>query len=295
MRGTNAVGGIVGNIGKPKDTALTGVRNCYSTADVTATNANVNARAGGIAGLSYSGGVIENCYATGVIMSNGTKGAGGIIGYSDTDIIRCVAMNSLIINQKSGNLGRIAAHMSLVNNIQTKGVDCWATEDMIVDNAGVIKNEQDFITGSVTIVGGQYDGATKTKSFLSEYVNFETYLGWDFSSENNIWSTTMSNGFPIFQWMYNRDDYNQIDGHHKLTGIQSEYLDPRIKIIAFQNKLQLQSDVIIQSVKVYNTSGVELFTSSNQTNQLTINFLKNGIYILKIETNDTIISKKIIL
>ncbi len=295
VRGTNAVGGIVGNIGKPKNTALTGVRNCYSTADVTATNATASARAGGIAGLSYPGGTIENCYATGKVTSNGTKGAGGIIGYSDTDIIRCVAMNDSVINMKTGNLGRIAAHMSLVNGIQTQGVDCWALEDIVVYNAGIKKNLQNLITGTVTVAESPYDGATKTKTFLRDYTNFETVLGWDFSSTNNVWSKILSKGFPVFQWMSDRDDLNQIDGHLETTGTQSSFVKPEIKLILYPDALLIQSDFVMQSVKIYNTTGFELFSSSNEKSELTLTLPGKGIYIIKVVVNNINVCKKVII
>ena len=203
VSGADAIGGISGNIGKPSGATYSSIKNCYSTASVTAKNETGNSRAGGIVGIVWAGGILENCYAAGDIISM-NAGAAGIGAYFDTAPKGCVALNKLVENKKNGvNLGRIAAFMGAANmNVE----NCWAIEGMEILSAGVPKI--DFSSG---IVGVQkpHDGETKSKEFLS---NMQNYLdaGWG----NSWYYKVNAKGYPILLWQYNREDYNtDITGH----------------------------------------------------------------------------------
>lgn len=209
VSGTDGVGGIVGNIGKPNGTALSGVRNSYSYANVTAT-ATGNSRAGGIAGIIFEKGVFENCYATGTVTSN-NFGAGGLMGWTDANIKGSVALNQAVINKKSGKMGRVSATMGSVGGVIAQGQNVWAVSGMTLNNAGTPLNESALITGNVTISNGTYDGETKTKAFLSDFNNYKNTLNWSSTGSGQVWSSTMNNkGLPILQWLFLRGDYNQI-------------------------------------------------------------------------------------
>ncbi len=209
VSGTDAVGGIVGNIGKPNGAALSGVRNSYSTANVTATNATGNSRAGGIAGIVFEKGIVENCYATGTITSN-NSGAGGLLGWTDATVKGLVSMNQSVVNKKAGKLGRISATMGSVGGVIAQGINCWGLSGLPLDNAGTPVNDAALITGTVTVANGTYDGETKTKVFLSDFSNYQNTLSWPSSGGNQVWAITMNNkGLPIFQWQFLRGDYNQ--------------------------------------------------------------------------------------
>lgn len=209
ISGTDAVGGIVGNIGKPNRDVPSAVRNCYSTATVVARNISGSSRAGGIAGINYYGGIIENCYSTGKIISSLSK-AGGIVGWTDGSISGCVARNDSVINKENGNIGRISGNMGLVSGVQAQGINCWGWDRTVLNNAGTIVTS--YVNGTVTVSNTPFDGDTKTLEFLSDPMNYFNNIGWDFASETNIWAQEMHNGYPIFQWLYNRSDYHQIDG-----------------------------------------------------------------------------------
>jgi hypothetical protein len=210
VSGTDAVGGIVGNIGKPNGTALSGVKNSYSYANVTATVAAGNSRAGGIAGIVFEKGIVENCYATGTVTSS-NFGAGGLTGWTDASIKGGVALNQAIVNKKSGKMGRISATMGSVGGVIAQGINCWGLAGMTLDNAGTHLAESVLITGTVTTANGTYDGETKTKAFLSDFSNYSNTLTWPSGGNNLIWASTMNNkGLPIFQWLFLRGDYNQI-------------------------------------------------------------------------------------
>lgn len=211
VSGRDAVGGIAGNIGKPNGAKISAVKNSFSTANVTATNQTANSRAAGIAGIVWAGGVVENCYASGKITSMG-YGAGGIVGWTDTDISGCVALNPAIINKmdKSDRIGRISSAMGKVDVI-AQGANCWAIDGMIVENAGTILNESQFVTGVVVTASTKYDGETKTKAFLSNINHYSLELQWPFGI-GKPWSLTMNGKEqPILQWMFERGDYDDMN------------------------------------------------------------------------------------
>ena len=87
------------------------------------------------------------------------SGAAGIGAYFDTAPKRCVALNKLVENKKNGvNLGRIAAFMGAANMTV---VDCWATDDMKILNAGVPKTE---FSGELVGVKQPHDGKLSRRS-----------------------------------------------------------------------------------------------------------------------------------
>lgn len=195
----------------------------------------------------------------------------------------------------SGNLGRVAAQMAAVNGIQAQGINCLSTEKVVVNNAGIIKSEQDYVTGLITTADSQYDGVTGTQVFLKSYSNLETGLGWNFTGIEPVWNVTYSNGYPIFNWLYNRGDYALIDGHSELTLVKSISATPEIRIKIMDRTIQLISAVMMQSVSVYNTLGAQLISFSTPCYESTIQLPGKGIYIVKAIVNKSVVTDKISL
>lgn len=204
VSGTDAVGGIAGNIGKPNGQERSVVRNSYSTANVTATVASGNSRAGGVAGIVWENGVLENCYAAGTITSN-NSGAGGLIGWTDASVKGLVALNPAVINKKTGRLGRISATMGSVAGNIAQGTDCWGLSTMTVDNAGTILTESSLKTGPVTVANSSFDGTSRTAAFLIDFANYSTILKWP-AGPGQPWAQVMKNGKPQLQWQFLRGD-----------------------------------------------------------------------------------------
>ena len=212
VTGTDAVGGLIGNVGKPNSAGQASkITNCFSTAEVIATNTgSSNSRAGGLVGIIYDGGIVENGFASGKIISNTSsgKGAGGVIGWTDISVKNLVALNSSVSNIGAGTAGRITSAMGLVNGTIAQGENCWASEDLVLMKSGSALPSSSFVTGEVTVKETAFDGETKTKAFLSDMNNYNTILGWKLGP-NNAWSsTTNKNGKPILQWLFLRGDYD---------------------------------------------------------------------------------------
>lgn len=205
VAGLDGVGGVSGNIGKPNNSAYSSIKNCYSTASVTAKNETGNSRAGGLIGIVWAGGILENSYATGKVISMNI-GAAGIGAYFDTAPKGCVALNKLVENKKSGvNLGRISAYMGSPANMQALE-DCWGIENMNIVNAGVLKTT--WMTGPAK-TNQPHDGESQSKEFLTNMQNYID-IGWG----DSWYFKVNSKGYPILLWQYNRGDHNTgITGH----------------------------------------------------------------------------------
>ncbi|KAA2241994.1 phosphodiester glycosidase family protein [Chitinophaga agrisoli] len=211
VSGTDAVGGLVGNVGKPNGTSISSITNCFSTATVTATNTGASsARAGGIVGINYDGGKIENCFASGKIISNTTsgKGAGGVIGWSDSKFKNLVAFNESVSNVGAGTAGRISSAMGLVNGIIAQGENCWAADKVVVLKNGTPVPASSYVTGEVTVKETAYDGETKSADFLKDINNYSFILNWKLGPNNPWAATTNKEGMPVLQWLFLRGDYD---------------------------------------------------------------------------------------
>lgn len=212
VKAVDIVGGIAGNIGKENGKNFSAIRNSYSTATVTATDTKAQARAGGIVGIIWANGIMQNCYASGDIISE-SFGAGGLAGWSDANIISCVALNKSITNKGTGRIGRISGYMGKLSTI-AQGENCWALENMDIWNLGNKVTEAELTTGILTKVG-PYDGTSKDKAFLQTPANYASILKWKLSGTDQIWAGQFnSKGFPILKWMADRgQEVAQWDGH----------------------------------------------------------------------------------
>lgn len=291
--GSDGVGGIAGNVGKPNGSNLSGIRNCYSTATVIALNSTGNARAGGIAGIVFDKGVLENSYATGTVISS-NFGAGGVIGWTDATVNGLVAMNDSVINTNTGNIGRISAFMGRVGEIIAQGVNCWAYDGMVVKDFDYKYVEADFKQGTVTERNTPFDGVTKTRAYLSDPMNYFLELNWDFASDNNVWAQTMSNGKPIFQWLFNREDYALIDGHSETTAVDNTFINST-KVHIQNGELHISSESIIDAVRIYNVTGQLTYNNLKVNKSFVIAPVKQtGVNIVSILSNGNWTSFKLI-
>lgn len=209
VTGTDAVGGLIGNLGKPNGNAISSVSNSFSTATVLSTNkGSGNSRAGGLVGIVYDGGVVTNSFASGSVFSNTTtgKGAGGLVGWADNRLVSLVALNDTVSIAGDGNAGRISAAMGSVGGAIMQGENCWALDKLIVLKDGNAVPSGNLVTGEVTTSQGAYDGETKSASFLGDINNYQSVLKWEIGP-GKTWASKMHEGKPILQWLFLRGDY----------------------------------------------------------------------------------------
>ena len=153
---------------------------CYSTMNVTSTNASGN-NIGGFIGSLYREAILINCFATGNVSSVGTR-SGGFLGNSmvsgstinTSSIINCYSTGSVSGTYSGGFAGQSVATTSFSNCF-------WDTQTSSKSVA--------FGIGTNTGVLGKTTAEMKTQSTF-------TNSGWDFN--NSIWnmSSLINNNYP---------------------------------------------------------------------------------------------------
>ncbi|GHV10429.1 hypothetical protein FACS1894162_4440 [Bacteroidia bacterium] len=304
--GQVAAGGIAGNIGKPStdNQTISAIRNCYSTADVTVSNAG-EGRSGGIVGIIWNRGYIENCYATGIIRchsATGRSGAGGVAGWSDSNLIGCVALNDSVINY--GDPTQVAARLAAYigsgvaedgSSFVPTAIKCAAYEGTVCYNYNYTVSPAEMKT---TIERNlPFDGEAKTAAFYNDPLNWFMDFDYDMASAEPIWSQTLHNSRPIFSWLADRNDYEQIDGHHQSanTGIK-EMLVNDFRVVADNGTVSLTSKAsVIDAVKIYSFTGQLLHSAGYHSNSINIPFEQEGLFIISVLNNETWQSQKLVL
>lgn len=304
VEGFSAVGGLVGNLGKSKDGVTCIVRDCYSACDVIGTYEAESiqgggARAGGLVGTAWNNaaeldGVIENCYATGTIHATKTLGAGGLVGFADAPIKNCISFNdSLINNIASGSVnGKIGfgAAYAHPTNTQAKCSNVWASNKGVMVIAGSVVNRSDFGNPSYS-----YLGEEKNDEELSLF-NINSELGWDFTSDENIWSQTPSYGYPVLQWMSDRNDTDLISGHGTADATSlKDVTSSDLYISITNNHIVITSPEKISSIEVFSITGSKLSQCEVNSNQIELPFQQNNTpIIIKIITSSKVYTQKLI-
>lgn len=280
---SNAVGGIAGNIGKNFSEHTSYIKDCYSTCNVSTTRGTSNGGfCGGIVGYARNKSTLKNSYATGEIIAINGFGSGGIVGYSEENIENCFALNSSISNASDGPIGRIAAKMVYNGTYQPQGINCFGSDNIILDNGGTTIPPSHF--GNVGN-NEPYDGITKTLAALQAP---STYNGlWDME---NIWSFTDNCKYPLLKWVCERYDCDKINGHAGIDDITPN--KDEVRISASNGILHIEADEQIQSCEIYNLSGGCIFNSVSTAQTIDINLNSEKFVIVKMVLNDkTIVSK----
>ena len=164
-----SVGGIVGKVGKTKDTAV--IENCVNNAAIKATDSKGT---GGICGSSWNDCAIRNCYNTGSITNTGNFLAGGISGSNEGSIENCYNVGKV----KSGNPDMAMAIGT--NNMNGPVSNCW------------------FLDGSAA-GGGYYPALIEQGKMTSEEMKADSFvltLGSGFVKD----TSGINSGYPVLKW-----------------------------------------------------------------------------------------------
>jgi hypothetical protein len=274
------------------------ISNCYSTGAISVLNSS-GFLVGGIMG---AGGVstISNCYATGAIhtttsTSSGISSVGGIAGGVSilSTISKCAALNPSITCSGSDSLffGRVVGNFNtdaaLSNNIafnkmlNPNGATTW-------DNIGLT----------------QKDGA----DYSAEQINADGTLGGRFTSP--VWTT--ANG-KLPGLLGNTVD---IPPHLWVLGIASTTLSNQVTVYPNPTTGELRiiplqfiegvdgaagrgSELRIDNVEIFDVYGrnvgANLCVRQNNTETvLDLSNLTNGIYFIRIQTEQGVVTKKVV-
>jgi len=210
IRGSQSLGGLVGILGAA-------VSYSYATGNVTQIVAeNVPEGGfidiGGLAGSSFSNGIIDNCFAAGDVkvtdntaqyvggligLSNGISNSyaygsvtggyslvGGLAGTTWAPIVNSAALNPWITSSPTGNLNKIHR---LVGDVEfdTEITNSYALDSMLVNGEVVTDGTDNF-----------WSGADKSLEDLQKQLTYGTGLTWDFET---IWKIREGHGYPYLQ------------------------------------------------------------------------------------------------
>ena len=210
VSGSQSIGGLVGILGAS-------VSYSYATGNVTQIIPDISPEGGfvdigGLAGSSFSNGVIDNCFASGNVevtdnnamyvggligLSNGISNSyaygtvtggyslvGGLAGTTWAPIINSAALNPWIKSSPTGNLNKIHR---LVGDVEfdTEIVNSYALDSMLVNGEIVTDGTSDF-----------WSGENKTIENLQKQATYGNDLSWDFT---NVWKIREGHGYPYFQ------------------------------------------------------------------------------------------------
>ena len=210
VRGSQSIGGLVGILGAT-------VMYSYATGNVTQIVSDTTPEGGfvdigGLAGSSFSNGVIENCFASGDVkvtdnnamyvggligLSNGISNSyaygtvvggyslvGGLAGTTWAPISNSAALNPSIQSSPTGNLNKIHR---LVGDIEFEAevINSYALDSMLVNGEIVTDGTDNF-----------WSGANKSVEEFQKQLTYESGLSWDFE---NIWKIREGHGYPYLQ------------------------------------------------------------------------------------------------
>jgi len=254
----NEIGGLIGS------SLGDSISCCYSTCSVSGLD-----HIGGLIGLIWLNTLVSDCYSQGKV--SGSDYVGGLIGVNDESYIKNCYSTGFV----SGNTTYTGG---LQCGFSTNTVNSyWNTET----------------SGQSTSAGGE--GKT-----TSEMWNYDTYIDWDFE---NIWQKHYQSGhpdYPVLFWQSVgiEDDTNSIPSEFTL---EQNYPNPFNPTTNISYSLPQGFSGVVK-LSVYNANGQlvkELFhgkqTPGNHSVEFNASELNSGLYIYRLETTKSILSKKMIL
>ena len=210
VRGKLTVGGLTGSNITNVHGGFGKIDNCYSTANVMATNriagglmginytivkncyaaGNIdgNSLTGGLAGVNY-GGTLENCYAIGSV--EGNSGVGGLVGVTRESTIKyCYAVGEVLGDVNTGGL--VGSTYDINNDFYTK---CFWDNTVNSGLPGIGNTSDPNVIGEST-------ANMQTQSTFTD-------AAWDFI---DIWDICELTNYPKFIWQIPIGDFVCPDG-----------------------------------------------------------------------------------
>jgi hypothetical protein len=287
--GVSEIGGIAGRIARdPTFTGYNIIRDCYVTADITATKRSTDMNqpsvAGGIAAFSHattetgSGKIdIRRCYVAGSVISLENEdvagNATGILTFYDSH--HFIKMEELIV--LCDTIG--AATSSLFFSRRGPTYDQFELFDKMYARTGI---ELFYLVENNKGRGGEIpDGVIhynpletyKTKAFYDEN------LSWDFE---DVWTIT-EGSLPVLK---------------RVHGPISQNIDPKAsdncKISVKSGVLEIEPYTTI-SVYVFDMTGSKVYTAEHVSSKILVDKLPEGIYVVQTIQEDSRSIQKIII
>jgi hypothetical protein len=251
--------------------------NCYNTGSFFSSYPTFS-QIGGICGGATNYTSISGCYNTGDISASSIvsydSSVGGICGQFDfLEIANCFTANAHLTSD--GDWGDVK------------------TGRIVGDNGGMLRNN--YALADILISGApltsnnpnSQDGQDTPLSNLQSQAWLQTNLAWDFQ---NTWEMSDPNdpihkGLPILKAM------------NKGAGIPTP--KPKEPLITLfpnpaQDRLLLSSETPIKKVEIYSPSGICIAIKEKVDNSINLSNLPRGIYLIRIHTDKSSTTKRLI-
>ncbi|MDL2322769.1 T9SS type A sorting domain-containing protein [Bacteroidales bacterium OttesenSCG-928-A17] len=235
--------------------------------------------AGGILGGtegSYANVNINNSYNIGNIL--GKKSAGGICGilgrgkiencFTANDKVECLTV--FPYNWGRRILGGDGSYGSVEN--------CFALQTMMVNNSLINSQDAWWKEGK-----DEYFTNFQSQSWIEENIQWNFNTIWEMSDINSP-----NKGLPILK--KNGDNSNSIESL-RLSNSNNVHIYPN----PTSHTIKIESDSPISKVELYNHMGGIMLSESGFIDKIDISSFPNGIYIVKIYLDGTVVNKKIIV
>jgi len=124
-------------------------------------------------------------------------------------------------------------------------------------------------------------------------------VGWDFNNDNSdkvyynasgFWTNTSFDGSLMLRPVFGSYPDETVSVKHLLPNNYTVDIFPN----PANNKININADIPFQSVEIYNIEGKQVLSSKN-SKSIDVSLLTNGIYIIAIHTNTSVIRKKLLI
>ncbi len=272
--GNTAVGGFVGHCG------YTATMDCFAKINVTA---NIT-YGGGFVGINDSSDAamfINYAYAKGEVTGAGTNG--GFVGLNNNKVRSAYTVTNPIKGEIHGGFCGENSEIGKFDN-------CYFCNTYSQGIQGIGKNlgnvESDDMLGQASVQMTQ-DGFVGTGSGSGLNASDYGKTHWSTDFKNPL--PRVNDGHPIFKWYYDLkyDSTANIISYNSTT--LNIYPNP------IKNELHIKIENIkVEKIEIIDLLGKSIISVKNDYEFIDVNHLNNGIYFVKIYTDNDIITRKVI-
>lgn len=273
VSGNRYIGGFTGT------NAYGPISNCYANGNVNGNGDNV----GGFAGYNNNTS-ISKCYATGNVKGNGDK-IGGLVGANQMlgSIRSCVAANKSVISDTNTiNISRVVGFNSITSNSKNN----YAFIGMTIKNSN---GNVTFSEGLDSIAGIGKDISTlRSSTFYTNAANWFNNDEWSTS----VWGFCDGKCLPWLRWQEINCDTIGLDIIENIKTLNIKvYPNPTNGQLIVENR-----ELKIETIDVFDVFGknVGIYKNTSYEIKIDISHLSEGIYFLRIQSDNGIITQKII-
>ena len=230
---------------------------------------------GGLVGYQTPGtnSIISGCYNTCTVTGNNY--VGGLLGYSNQGTVR----NSYVIAPIITSQGAGTGIGGIIGGAQDVLMYyCHFSGEITERSLAIGENK---VTRSADAEGNMSSDDMRMQAFVNTLNQGLVKPVWKMD-----YATPINNGFPILIWQTNQQ-----------TGVVETWRAASLQVYPNPAKdyIFIQSPNPVERVEIYNQSGICVLIKDNPAEQLNVSGLADGIYFVRIYTDGTPVTKKVVV